>query len=171
MVPLLVWLVLERQFVPAFWLFLATGMTDALDGFLARRLDAITRLGQILDPLADKLLINGVVAAGWWVDVIPTWLLVVFFGRDFFMLVGAAVSWRYRQRAKMLPNVFGKANTALQVTYIALILLTNAYFAPVPEAVQKIESAIGLLIAISTIASGLVYLKRAYFWLKTEQTD
>jgi cardiolipin synthase len=96
--PFLVDAVLEGKFALSFGLFVAAGLTDALDGLLARVLQQRTRLGQYLDPVADKLLLSGI-------------------------LLVAAILYAAVGRREFKPSIFGKANTLAQVSAVAAVLL------------------------------------------------
>ncbi|MCH6587634.1 MAG: CDP-alcohol phosphatidyltransferase family protein, partial [Proteobacteria bacterium] len=74
-VPVVVYVILQGHYALAFWIFVAAGVSDALDGFLAKRLDAVSEIGAYLDPLADKVLLVGVYVALNHVDHIATWLV------------------------------------------------------------------------------------------------
>src|SRR5262245_31246668 len=81
-VPLVVWLVLGGRLAIAFLLFVGAGVTDAIDGFLAKRYNAQTELGAYLDPLADKALLVGIYVSLGWLGLIPPWLVILVAFRD-----------------------------------------------------------------------------------------
>lgn len=82
LVPLVVYLLVRDQREAALWLFAIAGLSDAVDGFVARRFNQRTRLGAILDPLADKLLIVATALALAWLGLLPAWLAAIIVGRD-----------------------------------------------------------------------------------------
>ena len=88
-VPIAVWLMLDQHFTAAFWLFVAAGLTDAIDGFLAKRFGWETELGSYLDPLADKALLVSVFVVLGWTGHIPLWLTIMVVFRDLLMPVFA----------------------------------------------------------------------------------
>lgn len=123
MMPFLVAAVLEGRYGVAFWLFLVAGLTDALDGTLARILQQKTTLGQYLDPVADKLLLTTLFVVLTLQRLIPRSVTALVFGRDLIILVVAALLYATAGRREFSPSIFGKANTVAQVTAVAVVLL------------------------------------------------
>ncbi len=121
--PFLVTAILERQFAISFVLFVAAGLTDALDGTLARILKQRTMLGQYLDPVADKLLLSTLFLVLTHMGLIPARVTVMVFGRDLGILVVAALLYAAAGRREFKPSIFGKANTVAQVTAVSVVLL------------------------------------------------
>ncbi|MDE3201419.1 MAG: CDP-alcohol phosphatidyltransferase family protein [Acidobacteriota bacterium] len=121
--PILVSAILEGRFELGFWLFVATGATDALDGLLARLLDQKTVLGQYLDPVADKLLLSTLFLVLMHENLMPVRVTVLVFGRDVCILLVAAILWAATGRREFEPSVFGKLNTLSQITLVAVVLL------------------------------------------------
>src|SRR3974390_3417109 len=121
--PFLVAAILENRFGLSFGLFVAAGLTDALDGVLARVLKQRTVLGQYLDPVADKLLLSTLFLVLMHKGLIPTTVTVLVFGRDVGILIVAAILYAVVGRREFAPSIFGKANTVAQVTTVAVVLL------------------------------------------------
>ncbi|MDD9807902.1 MAG: CDP-alcohol phosphatidyltransferase family protein, partial [Gammaproteobacteria bacterium] len=86
--PVLVLLLLNGHFRPAFGLLLLMAFSDALDGFLAKRLGWQSRIGEFIDPLADKLMLVGAFVSLWWVGLLPAWLTALVLGRDAVIVAG-----------------------------------------------------------------------------------
>ena len=86
--PMLAWLLLRKSMTAAFFVFFIAGLTDALDGLLARVLDQKSRLGSYIDPVADKLLLVTAFVLLWKIGEIPFWLVLIIVGRDLFILCG-----------------------------------------------------------------------------------
>jgi len=152
--PFLVSSVLENRFGIAFTLFIVAGLTDALDGVLARVLKQRTTLGQYLDPIADKLLLSTLFVVLMYKSLIPTTVTILVFGRDLAILVVAAVMYAVVGRREFGPSIFGKANTVAQVTAVAVVLLhqlTTAKWVVILRLVA-LDATIGL-----TVLSGLHY--------------
>lgn len=152
--PFLVAAILENRFVLAFTLFIAAGLTDALDGLLARVLKQRTSLGQYLDPIADKLLLSTLFLVLMFKGLMPTTVTVLVFGRDVGILLVAAVLYAVVGRREFGPSIFGKANTVAQVAAVAVVLLhqlTTAEWVVILRLVA-LDATIGL-----TIVSGLHY--------------
>jgi cardiolipin synthase len=121
--PFLVAAVLDNNYGLAFGLFVAAGLTDALDGTLARVLKQRSHLGEYLDPVADKLLLSTLFVVLTYKGLIPARVTVMVFGRDVGILVVAAILYAAAGRREFIPSVFGKANTAAQIAAVAAVLL------------------------------------------------
>ncbi|MEX0807785.1 MAG: CDP-alcohol phosphatidyltransferase family protein [Dongiaceae bacterium] len=121
-VPLMVWLILEQRFAPAFWLFVAAGISDALDGFLARKLQLRSTVGAFLDPLADKALLVGVYVTLGHMNYVAEWLVIIVVFRDIIIVGGAILYQTLTQSLKMQPLFVSKVNTVAQIGLAALLL-------------------------------------------------
>jgi len=121
--PFLVAAILEGNFKLSFALFIAAGLTDALDGALARWLKQRSMLGHYLDPVADKLLLSTIFLVLMHEKLMPTTVTVLVFGRDVAILLVAAILYAAVGRREFKPSVFGKANTIAQVSAVAAVLL------------------------------------------------
>lgn len=128
--PFLVAAILERRFQVGFILFVAAGLTDALDGVLARWLKQRTVLGQYLDPVADKLLLSTLFLVLMHEGLMPVRVTVLVFGRDVCILLVAAILYAAAGRREFQPSIFGKANTLAQVTAVGVVLLNQLIQAP-----------------------------------------
>ena len=106
--------------------FLAASLTDALDGFLARKMNWFTELGKILDPIADKLLVIGTIFVLWANNFIPMYVFTILIGRDVLILLGAAMHMSFVANNAPSPNILGKITTGSQIFYIAQILILQA---------------------------------------------
>jgi cardiolipin synthase len=152
--PFLVSAILEKQFALAFYLFIAAGLTDALDGTLARLLKQRTTLGEYLDPVADKLLLSTVFLVLMHMGLIPVRVTVMVFGRDVGILVVAAILYAAAGRREFTPSIFGKANTLAQVAAVAAVLLNQLTAARWVAEVRM--AALGATMVL-TVVSGLHY--------------
>lgn len=154
--PLLIGAIVQGQPREALGLLLLAAISDALDGFLARRFGWQTRLGGLLDPLADKLLLNAVFLGLWWVEALPGWLLLLAFGRDLVIVAGAFAYHRLIEPLKAAPSLLGKLTTALQIL-LGLALLLQLGFGVIPSQLLTI----GIwTVAVVTAASGVDYVWR-----------
>ena len=152
--PFLVAALLEQKFLLSFALFVAAGLTDALDGTLARVLRQRTVLGQYLDPVADKLLLSTIFLVLLHEGLMPTTVTVLVFGRDVGILLVAAILYAAVGRREFKPSVFGKANTIAQVCAVAAVILHQ-----LPDASwvwDLRQLALAATIAL-TVISGLHY--------------
>ncbi|HWG21016.1 MAG TPA: CDP-alcohol phosphatidyltransferase family protein [Terracidiphilus sp.] len=152
--PFLVAAILEQRFALGFALFVAAGVTDALDGTLARILKQRTVLGQYLDPVADKLLLSTLFLVLTHMNLIPVRVTVLVFGRDLGILVVAAILYTAVGRREFKPSIFGKANTVAQVAAVALVLLLQ--IEPVAWVGALRTAALDATVVLTTV-SGLHY--------------
>ncbi|MGD9868077.1 MAG: CDP-alcohol phosphatidyltransferase family protein [Hyphomicrobiales bacterium] len=122
LVPLVVYMILTGQPHHAFWIFVAAGITDGLDGFLAKRFDWKTELGAYLDPLADKLLLVSIYVVLGLVSAIPVWLVIAVVSRDFLIVGAVLLTWVLGRDLRVQPLMVSKANTLSQIVLAALVL-------------------------------------------------
>ncbi len=121
-VPVTVWLIAAGDLAPAFVLFVLAGITDGIDGYLARRWNQRTTLGAYLDAIADKALLVSIYVTLAITGDIPRWLAIAVVSRDV-MIVGAVIlSWVLSHPVKIRPLFVSKANTALQIVFAAMVL-------------------------------------------------
>lgn len=160
--PFLVSAILERRFQLSFILFVVAGLTDALDGGLARILKQRTVLGQYLDPVADKLLLSTLFLVLTHMQLISTRVTVLVFGRDLGILMVSALLYAAVGRRDFRPTFFGKASTVAQVCAVALVLLHQIDAA---RWVVLLRSFALQATVVLTIASGLHYA-----WTVTRRT-
>ena len=121
-VPLIISLILSYQFTTAFFLFSIAGLSDALDGFLARILKARTTLGACLDPLADKALLVGTFAALGHIGLIDLWIVVLVIFRDVLIIGGILLLFLFKSSFSMKPLMISKINTVIQLCYALCVL-------------------------------------------------
>ncbi|WP_404379910.1 CDP-alcohol phosphatidyltransferase family protein [Caenispirillum salinarum] len=154
MVPVVVELILEGRLAWAFWVFVLAGVTDAVDGILARVLDARSKLGGFLDPLADKALLVSVFVALGWSGVLPSWIVTLVVFRDVLIVGGAILYEMVVGGLHMRPLLVSKANTVAQVALGAGTLAVEGLNLDVGPLVGVLTFAA----AATTIASGAAYL-------------
>ncbi|MFA9459419.1 CDP-alcohol phosphatidyltransferase family protein [Thiohalorhabdus sp. Cl-TMA] len=158
-VPFLVLLLHEGRYREALVLFVLAGISDAVDGFVAKRFGQETQLGKVLDPIADKALVVTVYVALAWVALIPFWLVVAVVSRDL-IIVGGALAYHYLTGAlEMVPTFLSKLNTALQLALVTLVLVEAA----LPMGVHVWVDWLAVLVLVTTVASGLQYV---VVWLR-----
>jgi cardiolipin synthase len=154
LVPIIVWAIASNQMEIAFAIFVVAGVSDAVDGFLAKHFDMSSELGALLDPLADKaLLVSIFVALGIW-GAIPRWLVILVVSRDI-MIVGAViVSWLFNKPIPMKPLMVSKLNTGAQVAFAALVLAALGFgFDSSPY-----EGILMAIVAVLTLLSVAFYV-------------
>lgn len=151
-VPATLWLIVHARFDLAFGLFVLAGISDAVDGWLARR-GARSALGAILDPMADKALLVSVYVTLAVVGVLPDWLAMLVVFRDLLIVGGFLVLWVLGQPPGVRPLLVSKLNTALQIGLVALALGLRGFGL---EA-AAFEQALVWAVATTTLASGAAY--------------
>ena len=144
------------NFVISLGYFLVASLTDALDGFLARKMKWQTYLGTLLDPIADKLLLSGTIFILWLNSYIPLYIFIIFIGRDVAILLGAAVHMTLLESETPLPNILGKITTGLQIAYIVVILFFQIF------QISLSLIVLDVFILIVTLLSLVVYARN---WL------
>lgn len=115
MVPIVVWLIITGEPVLAFWLFMFAGLTDAIDGFIAKQFNQSTMLGAYLDPLADKLLLISIYVTLGITGSFPAWLVILVVSRDILIVLAFFITWVLSVPMKVRPLRISKANTAAQI--------------------------------------------------------
>ena len=155
LVPITVWLMISQEFGWAFAVFLIAGVSDGVDGFLARRLGAQTELGTYLDPIADKLLLASVYGVLGILKVLPAWLVVMVISRDVLIIGGVLLARLLDKPFAIKPLRISKLNTVAQIAFagIALAVLSSSFN---PTLVITIG---GLIVALLTLASGGFYIR------------
>lgn len=121
-VPVIFWLLINHHSRAAFFVFVVAGISDAVDGYLAKRFDWRSELGAYLDPLADKLLIVSIYIALAVSQEIPLWLVIAVVSRDILILLAVLLSWLIDQPVTIKPLVISKINTAAQLVLAATVL-------------------------------------------------
>lgn len=152
-VPVVVWLLLNEHFALAFWLFVIAGLSDAVDGFIAKRFRAKSELGAYLDPLADKALLMSVFVTLGYEGVVESWLVILIVFRDLLIIGGALLYAMLSGALRMQPLFISKLNTALQIL-LAAMLLAKAGFAIGDGLTEALVHAV----AATTILSGAAYV-------------
>jgi cardiolipin synthase len=154
LVPVIIYLLAHQAYIPALWVFLAAGVSDALDGFLARRLNQFTPFGAALDPIADKLMILATLGMLTWLDLIPVWLTMVIVARDLIVVSGAIAYRMMSGTIRVTPTWLGKFNVFLE---FALLAFVQGNAADVVEADPWL-SALFPLVFVTTAGSGVQYV-------------
>lgn len=154
LVPPVAWLIIEGEYAWALLLFLLAGLSDGLDGFLARWFDWRTRLGAILDPLADKTLMITTYLLLGLQGQLPWWIAALVVVRDVVIIGGALAYQHVTRRLEMHPSVLSKFNTVVQVALVLLVLLNLSYY-PIDA---NVVLGLSALMVITTFASGGHYV-------------
>jgi cardiolipin synthase (CMP-forming) len=153
-VPIAVYLMMQSAYLAAFLLFLLAGVSDALDGYLAKRNNQTTELGAILDPLADKALLVGVYVTLGLQENLPNWLVLLVVFRDVLIIGGVIILFLVRLEVKMRPLIISKINTAAQIGLAALVLAELGLQLEIHGLVEAMIYFVGA----TTVISGASYM-------------
>lgn len=127
LVPVVVWAIASGEMKVAFLLFLAAGVSDAIDGFLAKRFGMSTELGAHLDPLADKALIVSIYVGLGIAEAIPLWLVILVVSRDILIVGGVMLAWFVGKPITVRPLLVSKLNTVAQIVFACLVLASLGF--------------------------------------------
>jgi cardiolipin synthase len=154
LVPVVVWAITSGEMRVAFILFLAAGISDAVDGFLAKRFHMGSELGAYLDPLADKALIVSIYVALGISGALPIWLVILVVSRDIMIIAGFMLAWLVGRPMPVKPLPVSKANTVAQIFLATLVLAERGFgFTLAWTSIAAIA-----LVAVLTLASIAFYL-------------
>ena len=159
-VPIVIAL-LKGQYLLTIWLFLFAGITDALDGWIAKQFSFQSRLGSILDPMADKIILNCTFLNLFWVGILPLWLLLLICVREIIIVAGALGYFLGEisgESGLLQPTLISKFNTVLQITLVLFLLLIQLAV----EFAEWLE-IVFIIVATSTALSGADYM---WLWIK-----
>jgi cardiolipin synthase len=166
MVPPLMWLIVTDRVWAAFWIFMAAGLSDALDGYIAKTFNQRTDLGAILDPLADKALLDGIYIALALSGHLPVWLALLVVSRDVMIVTGVMLIRKRDPVFRVRPLIAGKLNTFAQIVLAAMAL---AIWANIADVSVFLQPMIGLVAAMAVI-SGASYVVQALRHADLEKT-
>jgi cardiolipin synthase (CMP-forming) len=155
LVPIIVWLLIAGDFGLAFLVFVLAGISDGVDGFLARRLNMQSEFGAYLDPLADKALLVSVYGTLGVIKIIPAWLVLMVVTRDVFIIGGVLLARLVGQPFHVKPLMISKLNTVVQIAFVGIVLALHS---------TNINTTLPLqlgtyVVAAFTLLSGAVYIR------------
>lgn len=148
------WALLEERYNIALLLFVIAGISDALDGFLAKYFGWTSELGGLLDPIADKLLLMGAILALGWLNELPGWLVALVILRDLLIVSGAISYHLLIERFEAAPLMISKLNTLVQLILVCAVIV-NYGMIPLPEILL---TGLIVLTALTTLWSGAAYI-------------
>ena len=158
MTPLAITMIISQRFLPAFLIFILAGVSDAVDGFIAKNFELRTELGAYLDPLADKALLISIYVSLAIYAGLPAWIVVTVVSRDVMILFAVLVSWLLDKPVEIRPVWVSKLNTVAQITLAGFALGARAFDLDQ----QLLHTSLEVLVAGTTLASGGVYIAQ---WL------
>lgn len=151
LVPVVVWAITAGEMRVAFVLFLAAGISDAVDGFLAKRFGMGTELGAFLDPLADKAMLVSIYVALGIMAVVPRWLVILVVSRDI-MIVGAVmVSWLVNRPIPLKPLLVSKLNTVAQIALACVVLAALGFGFNATITIELLVALVAVLTMLSVV--------------------
>jgi cardiolipin synthase len=153
-VPLIVWLMIADRFFEATVLFILAGISDAADGFIAKRFGATSELGAYLDPVADKALLVSVFVTLGFKGILPAWLIVLVVSRDLFIIGGMLLAYVLSNPMAVHPLWVSKANTVAQILLIVLVLAERSG----ASVFNSLTATFVIGAAALTVASAAAYL-------------
>lgn len=156
-VPVLILFLYEGRYGAALAVFMLAGITDGLDGWIAKRFKCVTRLGSILDPLADKILIVSTYVMLVLAGDLPFWLILLIGFRDLGIIAGVLVLNTLNGHVQMQPSLLSKVNTFLQISLVILVMVERIGFI----ALEPVAEILLWFVAVTTVASAIHYV---YFW-------
>ncbi len=158
LIPLIIFYIFTGNYILAFIFFTISGITDIADGLIARKFNLVSNFGKLMDPLADKLTQIATLASLVLTDIIPIWILLVVFFKEFIMICGA--SFLYGKDVVVYSRWYGKLATVLLYFAIVISLLLKQF-----ELVgiwEQVDLAIFTLALVATIFSFVMYVKDLY---------
>ena len=154
LVPLTIWLIVTGQYLPAFLAFVIAGISDGIDGFVAKKFNQVTELGAYLDPLADKILLVSIYVALGTLELMPPLLVITVVSRDV-MIIGAVIlSWVLDKPVEVHPLWISKINTTVQIAFAGFVLAGLGL--DVDIAAYLLPG--GFIVGALTVASGAAYM-------------
>jgi cardiolipin synthase (CMP-forming) len=159
LVPIVILMILREEWLWAFALCAIAGISDGIDGYIARHFDMCSAFGAAIDPLADKALLVSVYITLAVVGIIPSWLAIVVVSRDIMILMAFVVAWMMAQPLAVKPLYVSKVTTVVQITYAAVLLGALAFTVDL----GGFADLFALLVLFLTLTSAGLYLAR---WLK-----
>jgi cardiolipin synthase len=164
LVPFTIYLIVKGDAVTAFWFFILAGVSDAVDGFLARQFNLRSELGAYLDPLADKVLLVSIYVTFSILNEIPLWVTILVVSRDILIIGAVMLAGMLGQPIEMRPKFISKANTAAQIVLAGLVLGDLAF----PADLAMVRNVMCVLVGFLTIASTAIY---AVDWVRHMGSD
>ena len=148
-VPVIVWAITAGEMRLAFILFLVAGLSDLVDGFLAKRFGMATELGAYLDPVADKAMIVSIYVALGIVEAMPRWLVILVVSRDILIVGAVILSWLVDKPVKLKPLTVSKLNTVAQIVYATFVLAALAFSWDIPLVINALMTLVAVLTLLS----------------------
>jgi len=153
LVPLTIWLIVSNEPMTAFWIFVLAGVSDGVDGFIARHFNMRSVLGAYLDPLADKALLVSIYLTFSVLNEIPPWVTILVVSRDVLIIGAVMLAGMLGRPVEMRPHFISKLNTVAQIVLAALVLGDLAF----PIDLAMFRHIMVVAVGVLTIGSALLY--------------
>ncbi len=153
LVPVVIWAITAGEMRIAFILFVAAGISDAVDGFLAKRFGMTTELGAYLDPLADKAMLVSIYVALGIIEAIPRWLVILVVSRDIMIVSAVMLAWLVHKPVRLKPLLVSKLNTVVQILLVCAVLASLGF---------NFNAEIGVLV-LTALVTILTLLSIAFY--------
>ncbi|PLX35433.1 MAG: CDP-alcohol phosphatidyltransferase [Hyphomicrobiales bacterium] len=154
LVPVIIYLMISGQFMASFWLFILAGISDGIDGFIAKQFDQATELGAYLDPIADKALLVSIYVTLGISGHLPVALVILVVSRDVLIVGAIILSWALGRNVEIAPLLVSKVNTAMQIA-LACVVLADLGF---DLQLTWVTASFVVAVTIFTIWSGTSYM-------------
>jgi cardiolipin synthase len=164
LVPVVIWAITSGNMLLAFWVFVAAGISDAVDGFIAKRFNAQTEFGAYLDPLADKALLMSIYVTLSIEGLLPRWIVIAVVSRDIMIMGAVVLSWVLNRPVEIHPLIVSKLNTAAQIGLAALVLASSGFKFDAGQAKN----------VLLVVAGGLTFISAAAYlieWMRHITSD
>jgi cardiolipin synthase len=152
LVPVVVWAIAYGQMWIAFVLFLGAGVSDGVDGFIAKRFNMTSELGAYLDPVADKALIVSIYLTLGIAGTIPRWLVILVVSRDIIIVGAVMLSWLMGRPLKVKPLLVSKLNTVAQIAFACVVLGSLGFDLPAERLIVVLMGVVAVLSLLSIAA-------------------
>lgn len=167
LIPVFVIFLIQGKLTPSLVIFLIAGITDALDGFIARRYGQVSELGAYMDPIADKILLVSSFLILSMRNLIPDWLCVLVITRDILIILGVAILFLLQKKALRIgPSKLSKINTCIQIICILLVLIQSIYMIK-----DLYYQLMFWVTGFFTVSSGVHYLFEWLRYIGSEQNN
>ena len=164
LVPIIVWLMITDRFLAAAMIFVLAGLSDGVDGFIAKRFDLVSDLGAYLDPLADKALLVFVFLTLGFKGLLPVSLIVLAVSRDILIIGGVILAWMLGHPMGMHPLWVSKANTVAQILLVAIVLGERAGMSGLHPLIWPAVLVAGGLTVVSAAAYVVAWVRHMAGW-------
>ena len=162
-VPVIIWLILQNRMDYAFGLFMLAGISDAIDGPLARHFGTVSELGTTLDPIADKALLVSIYITLGIQGGMPSWIVITVVSRDVLIVGGILLAYLLDKPIKIEPLLVSKINTASQIALAAMVLFNIGFSGRAALIDAWVIDVMVIIVAVTTVLSGTLY---ALTWIR-----